>query len=174
MVPVDNSSGGFSIKLIDLAIRFSAGNKWILVAEPAGTGKLLSDELSKSQDLKLEILEFETAVGVIWTPHDFEADLCSPLLKIPASVRADVVITQALLEHVVDPVMVIRNLLRTLDSGGLVVIHTHNPLMKIHRFPIDTLRFNEDWFVNLSKYLDVSVVHVEIIQTSIYCVLRKL
>lgn len=71
----------------------------------------------------------------------------------------DWVVFQATLEHVYDPVASIKNLISTLKTDGLLYLHTVGPGMKVHRRPVDCLRFLPDFFTILEQKND----HIEIV-----------
>jgi SAM-dependent methyltransferase len=59
----------------------------------------------------------------------------------------DLIISQAVFEHLVDPYKHFRDLAKLLkSSGGYLLIHTHIPGYTYHRYPIDAVRFFPDWF----------------------------
>ena len=87
-----------------------------------------------------ELTDAATAEGC-----DILGDICaspSPL----SSHSFDLIINQATLEHVYDPFGAMRNLLASLNPGGIIVSHTHPPAMIYHSFPRDYFRFMKDWW----------------------------
>jgi hypothetical protein len=59
----------------------------------------------------------------------------------PGPVMAhDVVVCQAVLEHVLDPVAALRYMAQALRPGGLMVVHTHGVEMPEHDHPVDCWR----------------------------------
>jgi SAM-dependent methyltransferase len=58
----------------------------------------------------------------------------------------DLIVSQAMLEHLIDPYKHFKDLANILKPGGYLVIHTHIPGYTYHRFPIDAVRFFPDWF----------------------------
>lgn len=69
----------------------------------------------------------------------------------------DLIFSQAMFEHLLDPYKHLRDLISLLIPGGHLIIHTHIPGMSYHRYPIDTLRFHPDWFEECAKKLGVKV-----------------
>lgn len=63
------------------------------------------------------------------------------------------VIANALLEHVIDPVLAISNIIRCLEYDGYLYIMTHTPSFHVHRYPKDYLRFNKDFWNDLPEHL---------------------
>lgn len=56
------------------------------------------------------------------------------------------IVSQAMIEHLLDPYKHIRDLYSLLDDGGSMIIHTVTPGFKYHRHPVDCCRFFPDWF----------------------------
>ena len=76
----------------------------------------------------------------------------------PEMGKFDLIISQAMLEHLLDPHKHVVDLSRLLNTGGLMILHTHIPGFSYHRYPVDCLRFYPDWFEELAKRLHLSVV----------------
>jgi len=72
----------------------------------------------------------------------------------------DVVVCQAVLEHVCRPSIAIENLLQMTSLGGLLSLHTHLPEMPYHAYPIDCVRFFPDCFRALAEYLPCKVIDI--------------
>ena len=85
-------------------------------------------------------------------PWDFEDDP-PPALR---SFRA--IISQAMIEHLLDPYKHVRDLYGMLDPGGVLVIHTVTPGFPYHRHPIDCVRFYPDWFEVVADRLGCEIV----------------
>ena len=133
----------------------------------------MAEWVSDKHGLRVEVTDLDSELGESWTSMKPEIDLCDPDLNLADRVTADVVISQALLEHVVDPVQAIRALAAILPASGILVIQTCNPFISLHRYPIDCLRFFPDFFLNLERYLPVTCEKVHEVHGSIYAVLRK-
>jgi hypothetical protein len=174
MLEVSNSSGGFLERIIELGEEYSESGKWLLVSEPPNAGIQIREGWQKKYGYNLpEITSIEEVLGSSWTSQDFDYDLCFyPILQNPP--KYQVVMHQSLLEHVVDPVSVIRNLNDFLIPGvGIQVIQTVNIYSSLHRFPIDSLRFFPDFFENLEKYIEVKCLKTFMENGSIYAVLQN-
>lgn len=173
LVPIPNSSGGLLAHTVKLALRFGGGDRWLLVAEPTESGPILAEWLQVNHGISVEVSAFEDEIGAAWHSMQPNFDICDPFFDLSGVQPANVVITQALLEHVVDPVQAIRALSSVLVSGGILVIQTCNPFITLHRYPIDALRFFPDFFWKMSDYVAVTTEHVEEVNGSVYAVLRK-
>lgn len=173
LVHVDNSTGGFLARIIELAEATTIEGKWLLVSEPKGAAKQIASSWFSSHQKHLpDIDSIENLLTTEWTSQDFTYDLCKyPIMENPP--KYSVVMHQSLLEHVVDPITVIRNLNDFLLPGGIQVIQTVNIYCSLHPYPIDTLRFFPDFFANLYKYLPVKCLDTFIENGSIYAVLQN-
>ena len=85
----------------------------------------------------------------------------------------DLIISQAILEHLINPYKHLQDLARLLLSGGYFIVHSVIPGFWYHRFPIDTLRFFPDWFQEIAKRLDPSVIKKRIKRTHIFYMYNK-
>lgn len=65
--------------------------------------------------------------------------------------KFSLIISQAMLEHLIDPYKHIKDLADYLVGGGYLIVHTALPGFMYHRYPVDTLRFYPDWFEEIAK-----------------------
>jgi hypothetical protein len=173
-IPVQNESGLFRKNLIELAVSYEKNSgKWCLVSEPPGVGKEMSHYLNTNYNLDRQIYELETLLSVDWNAQEPNYDLCLPNVNLRQAGLFNVVILQSLLEHVIDPVQLIKNLSKIVVSGGIIIIFTSNVLMPLHRYPIDTLRFHTDYFLNLGKYIGMDYEYSKNSGNGVYAVYRK-
>lgn len=68
------------------------------------------------------------------------------------------IMSQAMLEHLIDPYKHVCDCYGLLEPGGHLVIHTVMPGFHYHRYPVDCLRFYPDWFEEVATRLDAKVV----------------
>ena len=176
----NNSSGGILHYLLDLAINFEPAfsSDYLLVSEPTGTGRIIEKYIASNYKLNRSCFELETLLDVKWNLDQHDYDLCKVDSTKNVSQKFDVVITQALIEHVFDPVQVLKNLISTLKidsdatNSGVLVVHTNNVLMPLHRYPIDTLRYNKDWFISVESYLPLTLLHFSLKGHHMFAVYR--
>ena len=69
----------------------------------------------------------------------------------------DLIVSQAMFEHLIDPYKHFEDLSKLLKPGGYLVIHSHLPEYTYHRYPIDAVRFFPDWFEFSAKKLGLTV-----------------
>jgi hypothetical protein len=95
----------------------------------------------------------------------------APPAEIP---RVEIVASQAMLEHLVDPYRHVRDCYSLLKPGGHLIFHTVMPGFKYHRFPVDCVRFHPDWFEVAAERLgaEVALRSVSTEAHIVYC-LRK-
>lgn len=76
---------------------------------------------------------------------NFEKDIPKKLGKY------SLIISQAMIEHLVNPYKHIRDLSSSLEKNGYLIVHSVMPGFFYHRHPVDTLRFYPDWFEEIAK-----------------------
>jgi SAM-dependent methyltransferase len=84
---------------------------------------------------------------------DFEKN---PPKRLPK--KFDLIVSQAMLEHLVDPYKHITDLVNRLDSRGVLIVHTVMPGFTYHRYPIDSFRFFPDWFEICAERLHLDIM----------------
>ena len=67
------------------------------------------------------------------------------------------ILSQAMVEHLVDPFGHLRDLCSLLAEGGSLIVLTHTPGFPYHRHPIDCVRFFPDWFEATATRLGMDV-----------------
>jgi SAM-dependent methyltransferase len=72
--------------------------------------------------------------------------------------KFDYIISQAMLEHLIDPYKHVGDLYNLMNPGGHMILHTHIPGFAYHRHPIDCVRFFPDWFEAVADRLGLEVV----------------
>ena len=173
-IPVQNESGFFRKNLLELAVSHENNSgDWCLISEPPGIGKEISNYLTKNYNLNREIYELETLLNVEWNGKEPNYDLCLPNVNLSQVGPFNVLIAQSLLEHIIDPVQLMKNLSNVVTPGGIIVVFTHNVLMPLHRYPIDTLRFHTDYFLNLGRYIGMNYEYCKNVGNGVYAVYRK-
>lgn len=85
---------------------------------------------------------------------NFEENIPDNLLKK----SFDLIISQAMIEHLIDPYKHLKDLISLLNKGGYLVVHTEMPGYNYHRYPIDTIRFFPDWFEEIAKRFSLKIV----------------
>lgn len=97
---------------------------------------------------------------------DFEQD---PPKLAPVSC----IMSQAMLEHLIDPYKHVRDCYGLLEPGGHLIIHTQLPGFHYHRYPVDCLRFYPDWFEEVAKRLGAVVAGKHLHEAHIIYMLKK-
>lgn len=71
---------------------------------------------------------------------DFEKDPPNEIGKF------NLIVSQAMIEHLLDPYKHVKDLANILNVGGFLILHSVMPGYTYHRYPIDAVRFYPDWF----------------------------
>jgi hypothetical protein len=158
-IPVNNHSKGYHGLLAQWWDIYGLGKKCLLVSETKNVAstfeKLYPNTTMISTDYYIDLLE-NGETDYVWNLYqDAPNDL--------ASIKFDSIICQATLEHLMDPVGVIKRLTNLLEVAGHIYIHTHTPLYPYHNWPSDYLRYFPDWF------RDLKMVIPEIEMVELYC-----
>ena len=171
---MQNSSGGFLTRLVELSVKHDdLYLNWLIVSEPIMAKEVIAGYLRLTHNIDLRIDILEELIELNWTSQNPNYDLCVPDLQFNIGKKFSAILHQSVLEHVVDPVMLLRNLSELIDVGGIIVLQTCNVFHDEHKFPIDTLRFFPDFFTHLSKYTNLQAKEVFNENGSIYAVLQK-
>lgn len=80
----------------------------------------------------------------------------------PAMGSFDLIISQAMLEHLLNPYKHMCDLAGLLAPGGYLIVHSVCHGHNYHRFPIDALRFFPDWFEEVAKRLNLRIIRKRI------------
>ena len=92
---------------------------------------------------------------------DITADICSDdwVEKVKSyPVKFDFVISVATLEHVVDPIKMMRNIFSIVDKAIFHTVSVH----RYHAEPVDCYRFMEDWPAMVVKYLGLKIKRMDL------------
>ena len=100
----------------------------------------------------------------IW---NFEEDI--PVIKN----TVDLVISQAIFEHLLNPYKHLHDLSNLIQSTGHIIIHTVIPGFPYHRHPIDSLRFFPDWFEETAQRFNLKIIKKRIKDTHIFYMYQK-
>ena len=134
-----NESKFYHGELIQWVIDFQPGTKDILLA---GEERIIGNALSsiwKPRTLTT------AGFGDVDIPWDFDH---SP----PIERRFDIIVSQAILEHITEPSKHLRDLWSLLEPQGILIVHTVMPGYGYHKYPIDCQRFYPDFFEAMEKY----------------------
>jgi len=145
-VPGANTSLGYHGILQRIWETYGLGDVCLVIGEGESAGEFLHKMYPK--------IEFKTVDMRPEIKPDYVWDICTKLTPELKKLRGTFgsVLCQATLEHVIDPVGAMRSFTDLLRKGGFIFLHV--PLtFDEHRFPIDCLRFLDDWFVHLPRYI---------------------
>jgi len=142
-----NLSHFFWTILFDFARKYRQGDDTWVVAEPKAVLPMFKRELPGCNPVLLQTSgkrgeRYDTDLNIL---RDYEKQF-------------DIVFSQALLEHVCRPSIVLENFTRATKPGGIIVLHTHRPGRAFHPYPVDCVRFFKDFFTEMQKYLPIELI----------------
>lgn len=117
-----------------------------------GDSKCIVDQFKKAFNFdKTEVLT--TGIG---EDFDFEWDFEN---DPPDNIKVgfDLIISQAMFEHLINPYKHLVDLVSKLNYNGVIIIHTVVPGFPYHRYPIDSVRFFPDFFEKSSLNLGLNI-----------------
>lgn len=168
----NNHSSGYHGILKQWWEHYGLGSKCLLVSESVETSKSFAkfypDTKFISTDYFLDIKnDVNNKTDIIWNLY---LDPPNDLMES----KANSILFQATLEHLIDPVQVMRNLAKTIESKGHIFIHTHTPLYPYHACPRDYLRYQPDWFIDIGEHLsDIELVELVAVEGHIFACFTK-
>lgn len=162
-IPAPNLSNGFhGVLLAYLRKYYKPQDKLFLVAENSNCNYVFEQRLPgvivHNNEYKGKVGEDYTDLNIDWK---FE-----PVY--------DLVLSQALLEHVCQPNVALKNMVDLTHVGGHIFLHTQNPMMGYHAFPYDCVRFFKDWFVEMQKYLPIELEEFDEFGPHLFAAYRRL
>jgi SAM-dependent methyltransferase len=159
-VVAPNHSEGYHGLLQQWWEAYGLGCSSVLVSETREVGAVFQKLYPKTRmvttDYFLDLNSQHAQTDVLW-------NLYEPIPSDLAATQFGSVVCQATLEHLVDPVGVLRKLIGLLADGGHLYMHTHTPLFPYHGWPKDYSRFFPEWF------RDIGLVIPEIEVIEVYC-----
>jgi len=168
---VSNLSGGYHGLLRQWWDYYGLGAKVLLVSETVAVRRefetMYSGKEFVATDYFTEISPNQSPPDVLWNMYEEP-----PTSLKPGSFSSS--ICQATLEHVHDPIGVLRRLVALLGPNGYLYIHTHTPGYQYHPFPRDYLRFYPVWFQDIPLTIPaVEVVEIHCAGGHALCLIRK-
>jgi cyclopropane fatty-acyl-phospholipid synthase-like methyltransferase len=85
----------------------------------------------------------------------------------------DLIISQAILEHLITPYAHMLDLCNLLQTDGYILVHTVTPGFVYHRYPIDVYRFFPDFFEKIARDQKVIIHRRRIHDNHIFYMLPK-
>lgn len=146
-IPAPNLSSGFHGLLFEYMKYYGIGKTCILTAEPLEVIPIFEERFP---GVEFSVLSYFGEKG-----EKFKQDLNILFNYVKTF---DTVFSQATLEHVCRPSIMIENLVNMCNISGHIIIHSVNPGFALHRFPIDCVRFFKDFYFDLQKYLPIKIV----------------
>jgi len=144
---VPNSSRGFHGIL----------KRWWDIFGLKGVGLIIGEREPYASFVKSRLCQdFPGAIpiAVDLSNSDINWDITKPLNREPF---AEWIICQAVLEHVKDPIAVIKNLSAILKKG-LLYFHSHGNDFPYHAYPIDVYRFMRDVLIVFAELANLEIL----------------
>ena len=114
-----------------------------------GDGLLMGEPDKKGEKVKIALMEMYPSIKSVQTVDLKKADIIWDITTpSPHSTQYNWIICQSVLEHVVDPVSAMKNMVNILLDGSNLYVHTPAPTFQYHSEPIDCYRFFRDAFVS--------------------------
>jgi len=121
----------------------SIGIKDVLLV---GENNIVKNELSSLyKNWNISTLDLYTELRD--SKSDIIADICAYNLQLGK--KYDLIINQAILEHVYNPFGAMKNMCEHLNKGGYLITHASAQNYPYHQFPRDYNRFMIDWWYDI-------------------------
>lgn len=147
LFPVSNLSKGYHGILKQYWDEYHTGNRVLLISE----NNTVKREFNRVYpDWKIDTIDNYPEISTVYDV-DIIGDICNN--NNPITKKYDIIINQATLEHVYNPFQAMLNFSNALDTGGVLISHTHPPNQEYHQYPRDYFRFMIDWWIDLPTYL---------------------
>lgn len=162
-IPAPNLSNGFHGILFQyIKKHYVDGNSILLVAENSFVNHIFEKYFS---GIKIDNNEYGGKIGEQFIDLN---------IKQNWKPKYDFVFSQALLEHVCRPCIALENMADATKPNGHIILHTQNPQMGYHAFPVDCLRFWKDWFIEIQKYLPIKLEEWNEFGPHLFCMYERL
>lgn len=166
---VPNLSGFYHGILKGWWEHYGLGQRSLLASETKAVAEIFAQRYPDTQFVTTDYfidLQPHPTCDVVW-------DLCSD--SVPDAVTGmQSIVCQATLEHIKDPVQVMRNLSAALEPGGMLYIQTHTPAYHYHGWPRDYLRYFPDWFLDIcTTVTDLALVELLCVDGHAFAAYRK-
>lgn len=157
--PADNLSKGYFGIMQQWWDKYMSGTEVLLVSDNHDTVKSWKKTYPNWNYTTLDYFpELQENKGC-----DINASICAipnPLLLN----KFNLIVSQATLEHVPNPVKALENMFESLQKDGILVLHTHSKNAEIHRYPRDYFRFITDFWYDLPQFIP-NIELLELLET---------
>lgn len=144
--------------------------RWVQQLSPAPKRTLLAGEAK----LAAAELGKRMALGEVTTAGVLDVDMLWDFEEEPPEMgRFDLIISQAILEHLIDPYRHMLSLASLLEDEGCLLVHTVTPGFVYHRYPIDAYRFFPDFFETFAQKTDLSVQRRRVHDNHIFYIFQR-
>ena len=144
--------------------------RWVQMLTPAPERTLLAGEAIQAAKKLVTIMDLgetiTTGVLDVDIPWNFEE-------QAPQMGKFNLIISQAILEHLLDPYRHMLALHTLLENGGYLLVHTVTPGFVYHRYPIDSCRFYPDFFETFAQRIHLRVCKRRVHDNHIFYLFQK-
>jgi hypothetical protein len=168
--PISNSSTGYHNLMKEWWEKHNSGSDVLLIGE----GKSARDDFQeKYPEWNIHTVDLATT----WTKGNVESigDICDE--RTLEKNRFSLILCQAVMEHVFDPVAAIRNMLNSLREDGILCVCTHPPGLgkfakgagfPYHAGPRDYFRFHVDFFEDFPEKSQIDAEVLEVFENGVH------
>ena len=128
---------------------------WVKTIDPKPNTLLLDGEENSSKESISQIMGIKNVFTAGLGDTDYNWNFEHEVSIID---KFDVIISQAMLEHLIDPYKHVKDLVGLLNSGGYLMTHAAMAYEVYHRYPIHCMGFYPDWFEEVAKRLRLSIL----------------
>ena len=143
-------SGKIQGVIVNMVRTLGALNGFILLPGESQSAKRVYAELCRVPPERLTTTGIMPDMDVRWDFNDSPPDFGQ---------RFDLIVSQSMLEHLVDPYKHVCDCADLLTDEGHLIIHTMMPGFGYHRHPVDCFRFYPDWFEVVAERLGLVIRH---------------
>jgi SAM-dependent methyltransferase len=144
--------------------------KWARDLKPKAI--LFAGENNETAIRLKELMQAEKVYTAGLTGTDFQWDFEKDAPRLEENF--DLLVSQAILEHLLNPYKHVEDLSNLLQENGHLILHTVLPGFQYHRHPIDAMRFFPDWFEEAGQRMGMKVVRKRIVGTHIFYMYKKI
>ncbi len=144
--------------------------RWVQKLSPAPKRTLLAGEAKQAAAKLAKVMELGevTTAGVLDVDMDWNFEE-----KPPEMGTFDLIVSQAILEHLLDPYQHMLSLSDLLAAGGYLLVHTVTPGFVYHRYPIDAYRFFPDFFERFAQKTDLLILRKRVKDNHIFYLFQR-
>lgn len=128
--------------------------------------KIIPKDILLDGDTKLVAKQFQKRFGFlnskiftigIGDKFDYDWNFENNIPDDLSNKSFDLIVSQAMFEHLIDPYKHLKDLITLLNKGGYLIVHSEMPGYSYHRYPINTMCFFPDWFEEIAERFKLKI-----------------